>query len=318
MTERSSPISLTVVAPFHNESAHVAAFLARLEAVLAGMDVAWTAICVNDGSTDDTLALLLAAHEREGRIKVIDLSRNFGKGYALTAGLDHCRAEAVVLINSDLQHPPELLPAMLAKFHEGYEDVYMVPRRPSDSGLADRLGRRIFHHAVRLASDLRLPPEAGDFRLLSGAAVAAIARLPERARFMRGIYHWVGFREIALPYDAPAQGRPRHKRGLFRAATLALEGISAFSNLPLRLWGAVGAVIAGLSLLYGIARIIRHFIHGIDVPGYESIIVAVLFLGGVQLLSMGILGGYIGRIFNEVKHRPLYIVRRTYGLDPRD
>jgi polyisoprenyl-phosphate glycosyltransferase len=300
------------VAPFYNESAHVAPFLERLTAALAGIDLAWTVVCVNDGSSDDTLDLLLAAREREPRIKVVDLSRNFGKDHALTAGLDHCRSDAVVLMNSDLQHPPELLPAMIAKWREGYEDVYMVPQAPGPAGLGERLGRFFLR---RFARELRLPAEGGDFRLLGAPVVAAIRRLPERARFMRGIYHWVGFPQFGLPYAAPA-GQPR-RPGLLRAAALAVEALSAFSNLPLRLWGMVGAAIAVLSLLYGLARIVRHFIHGIDVPGYESIIVAVLFLGGVQLLSMGILGGYIGRIFNEVKHRPLYIVRQTYGLDRR-
>jgi polyisoprenyl-phosphate glycosyltransferase len=301
-----------VVAPFYNESAHVAPFLERLTAALAGIDLAWTVVCVNDGSSDDTLDLLLAAREREPRIKVVDLSRNFGKDYALTAGLDHCRSDAVVLMNSDLQHPPEFLPAMIAKWREGYEDVYMVPQTSGQAGLRERLGRSFLR---RFARELRLPAEGGDFRLLGAPVVAAIRLMPERARFMRGIYHWVGFPQLALPYAAPL-GR-RRRRGLLRAAALAVEALSAFSNLPLRLWGTVGAAIAALSLLYGLARIVRHFIHGIDVPGYESIIVAVLFLGGVQLLTMGILAGYIGRIFNEVKHRPLYIVRQTYGLERR-
>ena len=319
MSETTPPTSLTVVAPFFNEGAHVVAFLARLEAVLAQLGVAWTVICVNDGSSDDTLALLLAAHEREPRIKVIDLSRNFGKASALTAGLDHCRTEAVALLNSDLQHPPEFLAEMFGKCREGFDDVYAFPQGNGDAGFAERLSRKIGRAARGYAPELRLPQEGGgDFRLLSAAAVAAIRRLPERARFMPGLYHWVGFRQVGLPYAASASRAKRRRRGLLRTTALAIEGISAFSNLPLRIWGAVGAIIAALSLLYGLARILRHLIHGADVPGYESIIVAVLFLGGVQLLSLCILGGYIGRIFNEVKGRPLYIVRGTYGLDRRD
>jgi hypothetical protein len=166
-----------------------------------------------------------------------------------------------------------------------------------------------------MASDVRLPPEAGDFRLLDPVVVTAIRRMPERTRFMKGIYHWVGFRQVGLSYEEGVRKDGRSRWGFWRLTALAIDGISAFSNLPLRLWGILGAVIAGVSLIYGVSRIIRTFIYGVDVPGFESLIVAVVFLGGVQLLSLGVLGGYIGRIFNEVKARPLYIVRRKYGLD---
>jgi polyisoprenyl-phosphate glycosyltransferase len=306
---------LAVVAPFYNEGAHVREFLGRLTGVLAGIDADWSIVCVNDGSSDDTILHLVGAHDRDPRIKVIDFSRNFGKEYALTAGLDHCNADAVVLMDSDLQHPPEMLPAMMAKWREGYEVVYMVRQARGDVGLIGGLGRRLFYLLFRITSDVRLPPEAGDFRLLDGVVVRAIGQLPERTRFMKGIYQWVGFRQIGLPYDEGTRQAGETKLGLWRLTALAIDGISAFSNLPLRLWGMMGAAIAGLSMIYGVMRVIRTMIHGIDVPGYESIIVAVLFLGGVQLLSLGVLGGYIGRIFNEVKGRPLYIVRRTYGLE---
>jgi glycosyltransferase involved in cell wall biosynthesis len=314
MGEASQP-RLAVIAPFYNESEQIARFLGRLLAVLAKMDVDWTVICVNDGSSDDTLDQLVAAHERDPRIKVIDLSRNFGKESALTAGLDYCDADAVVLLDSDLQHPPEMLPAMLAKWREGHEVVYMVRQSRGDVGALGALGRRAFYLLFRLASDVRLPPEAGDFRLLDASVVAAVRRMSERTRFMKGIFHWVGFRQIGLPYEEAMREGGRSKWGLMRLMALAIDGISAFSNLPLQIWGALGAVIAGISLIYGLSRIIRYFTHGVDVPGFESIIVAVLFLGGVQLLSLGILGSYVGRIFNEVKRRPLYILRQTYGFE---
>jgi polyisoprenyl-phosphate glycosyltransferase len=245
---------------------------------------------------------------------VIDLSRNFGKEYALTAGLDYAGSDVVVLMDSDLQHPPEMLPAMLAKWREGYEVVYMVREARGDVGVVGKLGRRLFYLLFRMAADVRLPPEAGDFRLLDPVVVTAIRRMAERTRFMKGIYHWVGFRQVGLSYDEGTRKDGKSRWGLWRLTALAVDGISAFSNLPLRLWGILGAIIAGISLLYGASRIVRTMIYGIDVPGFESIIVAVMFLGGVQLLSLGVLGGYIGRIFNEVKARPLYIVRRTYGL----
>ncbi len=315
MSESDRPTRLTIVAPFYNEGADVSLFFERLSAALAGLDMAWSVVCINDGSSDDTLRHLVAAHDRDPRIKVIDFSRNFGKEYALTAGLDHAGSDVVVLMDSDLQHPPEMLPAMVAKWREGFEVVYMVRQVRGDVGLAGRLGRSLFYLVFRMAADIRLPPEAGDFRLLDPVVVTAIRRMPERTRFMKGIYHWVGFRQVGLSYDEGVRKDGKSRWGLWRLTALAVDGISAFSNLPLRLWGILGAVIAGVSLVYGISRIIRTIIHGIDVPGYESLIVAVLFLGGVQLLSLGVLGGYIGRIFNEVKGRPLYIVRRTYGID---
>jgi glycosyltransferase involved in cell wall biosynthesis len=317
-SESGSRTHLSIVAPFYNEGAHVAEFVKRSTATLVGLDVDWNVVCVNDGSSDDTLLHLVAAHQQDARVNVVDLSRNFGKEYALTAGLDHAAGDAVVLMDSDLQHPPEMLPAMLAKWREGYEVVYMVRQTRGDVGLIGRLGRRLFYLLFRLAADVRLPPEAGDFRLLDAAVVRAICRLPERTRFMKGIYQWVGFRQIGLPYEEATREGGKTKWGLWRLSTLALDGITAFSNLPLQLWGLLGAAIAGVSMVYGVIRIVRTLIHGIDVPGYESLIVAVLFLGGVQLLSLGVLGGYIGRIFNEVKGRPLYIVRRTYGLDSQD
>ena len=313
MSESNRPARLSIVTPFYNEGPEVSRFLERLTAALAGIDLPWSVICITDGSSDDTIEHLVAAHDRDP--KVIDLSRNFGKEYALTAGLDHTGSDVVVLMDSDLQHPPEMVPAMLAKWREGYEVVYMVRQVRGDVGLLGRLGRRFFYLVFRMASDVRLPPEAGDFRLLDPVVVAAIRRLPERTRFMKGIYHWVGFRQVGLAYDEGVRKDGRSRWGFWRLTALAIDGISAFSNLPLRLWGILGAIIAGVSLVYGVSRIIRTLIYGIDVPGFESLIVSVMFLGGVQLLSLGVLGGYIGRIFNEVKARPLYIVRRKYGLD---
>ena len=314
MSESKRPARLSIVTPFYNEGPDAARFLDHLAKALAGLDIPWSVVCVNDGSRDDTIERLVAAHERDPRIKVIDLSRNFGKEYALTAGLDHTGDDVVIIMDSDLQHPPEMVPAMLAKWHEGYDVVYMVRQVRGDVGPLGRLGRRVFYLLFRVASDVRLPPETGDFRLLDPVVVAAIRRLPERTRFMKGIYHWVGFRQTGLTYEEGVRKDGRSRWGFWRLTALGIDGITAFSNLPLRLWGILGAIIAGVSLIYGISRIIRTLIYGIDVPGFESLIVSVMFLGGIQLLSLGVLGGYIGRIFNEVKARPLYIVRRTYGL----
>jgi polyisoprenyl-phosphate glycosyltransferase len=318
VSETDPRTRLAVVAPFYNEGAQVSPFLGRLSAALDKADVDWSIVCVNDGSSDETLARLIAARQQDPRIKVIDFSRNFGKEYALTAGLDYAVADAVVIIDSDLQHPPEMLPAMVAKWREGAEVVYMVREERVDAGVLNRIGRRLFYLVFRVAADIRLPPQAGDFRLLDAAVVAAIRRLPERTRFMKGIFHWVGFRQVGLVYREDVRSSGRSRSGSWRLVAFALDGISAFSNLPLQLWGLLGAVIAGISLVYGASRVVRTFLYGVDVPGFESLIVAISFLGGIQLLSLGVLGGYIGRIFNEVKARPLYIVRHTYGLDEPD
>jgi glycosyltransferase involved in cell wall biosynthesis len=289
-------VQLAVVVPFYNEGTGAAAFLERLTGALAeteraspgGLD--WRVIAVNDGSADDTLGVLLRARERDARICVVDLSRNFGKEYALTAGLDRAEGDVVVVMDGDGQHPPEMLSSMLAKWREGYEVVYMV-----------REARRV----------------RGLHRLLDRRVVRAIGRLPERTRFLKGIYSWVGFRQTGLRYREDERVNGTSRWHFTRLFAFAMDALSAFSTLPLRLWSWIGAAVAGLSFLYAAWRVVRAIVWGIDVPGFETIVVSITFLGGMQLLSLGVLGGYIGRIFDEVKGRPLYIVRRSYGF-PED
>jgi len=316
---KSDPTNLAVIVPFFNEGPGVAAFLDRLREALAVVERSgviapdWRVICVNDGSSDDTLPVLLQVRRLEPRIAVIDLSRNFGKEYALTAGLDHADADAVVVMDGDGQHPPEMMGAMIAAWREGNDVVYMVREARDVRGL-HRLLRNLFYQLFSLASRTKLPPEAGDFRLMDRHVIAAIRQLPERTRFLKGIYSWVGFRQTGLSYreDARMQGRSHWR--LSRLVGFAMDAFTAFSTLPLRIWSWIGAVVAGLSLLYGAWRVVRAIFWGIDVPGFETIVVSITFLGGMQLLSLGVLGSYIGRIFEEVKARPLYIVRRCYGL----
>jgi polyisoprenyl-phosphate glycosyltransferase len=316
---KSDSTNLAVVVPFFNEGLGAAAFLDRLRRVLSAIEqegpvkLDWRIICVNDGSSDETLVALLQARRVEPRIAVIDLSRNFGKEYALTAGLDHADADAVVVLDGDGQHPPEMIGAMLEAWRQGNDVVYMVREMRDVRGL-HRLMRNSFYWIFALASRTKLPPEAGDFRLMDRHVVAAIRQLPERTRFLKGIYSWVGFRQTGLKYreDARMQGRSHWR--LSRLLAFAMDALSAFSTLPLRVWSWIGAAVAGLSFLYGAWRVLRAIFWGIDVPGFETIVVSITFLGGMQLLSLGVLGSYIGRIFEEVKARPLYIVRRSYGL----
>jgi glycosyltransferase involved in cell wall biosynthesis len=315
-------VQLAVVVPFYNEGTGAAAFLERLTGALAeteraspgGLD--WRVIAVNDGSADDTLGVLLRARERDARICVVDLSRNFGKEYALTAGLDRAEGDVVVVMDGDGQHPPEMLSSMLAKWREGYEVVYMVREARRVRGL-HRLLRAAFYRLFALASPIKLPPEAGDFRLMDRRVVRAIGRLPERTRFLKGIYSWVGFRQTGLRYREDERVNGASRWHFTRLFAFAMDALSAFSTLPLRLWSWIGAAVAGLSFLYAAWRVVRAIVWGIDVPGFETIVVSITFLGGMQLLSLGVLGGYIGRIFDEVKGRPLYIVRRSYGF-PED
>jgi glycosyltransferase involved in cell wall biosynthesis len=298
-----------------NERDNVEPFFARLLPALAGLRADWEVICVNDGSADDTLERLLEIRDRHPEVSVIDLSRNFGKEVALSAGLMHARGEVVVPIDADLQHPPEMIGAMLEKWREGYEVVYAVRQTRAGQTLVHRMLARTFYRLFQFLTRLSMPQEAGDFRLLDRKVVDVINAMPERTRFMKGIFSWVGFRQIGIPYEQTERRHGKSKWRFLRLLGFAIDALTAFSNFPLRVWGLVGSVISGLAFLYIVVRVIRVLIYGIDVPGYESILVSVLFLGGMQLLTLGILGDYLGRVFNEVKGRPLYIVRETYGLE---
>jgi glycosyltransferase involved in cell wall biosynthesis len=306
---------LTLVVPFFNEAANVSRFVERVGAVLAGIEAEAEIVCINDGSSDDTLARLLAARARDSRIRVLDLSRNFGKEFAVTAGLGHARGDAVVLLDADLQHPPEAIPDMLAQWAAGYEIVHMVRSGNERPRGLDRQLRRLFYLTFRLLAEVRLPTDASDYLLLDRRVVEVVRQMPERSRFMKGIYNWIGFRQVGIPYREAKRTEGSSRWSLLRLLRLAADGITAFSNAPLKIWGLVGALVAGFTFVYAVIRVLRAMIYGIDVPGYESIFVAILFLGGMQLLTLGIMGSYIGRIFDEVKGRPLYIVRRAYGFE---
>lgn len=308
-------IELSVIVPLFNEGTNVECLFARLEPALDALGLTWEIVCVNDGSRDDTLVRLVAAHQRNPRIKVIDFSRNFGKECALSAGLAAAKGRAVVPIDADLQHPPEAIGDLVAKWREGYEVVYAVRESRTGQRLAGRLFAHAFYWLFERLSDVPLPREAGDFRLLDRRVVAVINSMPERNRFMKGIFAWVGFKQIGISYRQAARAGGDTKWGFWRLLRFAFNGLTAFSNFPLMVWSVIGAAISGLAFFYIMVRLVKTLLYGIDVPGYESIIVIILFLGGIQLLSLGILGDYLGRVFNEVKGRPLYIVRAAYGIE---
>ncbi|MBI4182917.1 MAG: glycosyltransferase family 2 protein [Proteobacteria bacterium] len=309
------PPKLSVVVPFYNEGSGVDSLMERLVPVLDRAGERWEIVCVNDGSVDDTLPRLAAWHAKEPRIKALDLSRNFGKEAALSAGLLHAAGMAVVLIDGDLQHPPEVIPELVAKWREGYEMVYAVRRTRRDQAWSNRIATGVYYRMFRHFSEVTLPKDAGDFRLLDRKVVDALNRMPERNRFMKGLFAWMGFRQAAVPFDVGPRDQGRSKWGFVRLIRLGLAGLTAFSNFPLQVWSLIGAAISAIAFVYIVFRLLRSLVHGIDVPGYESIIISILFLGGIQLLSLGIIGDYLGRVFNEVKGRPLFIVRESYGID---
>ncbi len=306
---------LSIVVPIFNESLNLDGFFARLLPVLEASGEPFEVVCIDDGSRDDSVVKLAARHEADPRIKLLVFSRNFGKEAALSAGLANAIGEAVIPIDADLQHPPELIPDMLAKWREGFDVVYAVRRSRTGQGWASRLQAKAFYWLFDKLSEVPLPREVGDFRLLDRKVVDAINAMPERTRFMKGIFAWVGFRQIGIPYTQEERQFGETSFGLMRLLRFAFDGLVAFSDLPLRMWTVIGSVVSGFAFLYIVVRLVRTLVYGIDVPGYESIIVTILFLGGVQLITLGILGHYLGRVFNEVKGRPLYIVRERHGVD---
>ncbi|MBF0310503.1 MAG: glycosyltransferase [Magnetococcales bacterium] len=304
----------SIVVPFYNEKNNIDALFHRLLPVLNQLAEPWEVICVNDGSRDATLAGLAAWHEREARIKVIDLSRNFGKEVALSAGLAHAQGRAVIPMDADLQHPPEIIPEMVQRWREGYDVVYAVRHSRVGQKASRRLLSRGFYWVFEHLTGMPLPREAGDYRLLDRKVVDVINNMPERSRFMKGIFTWVGFRQTGVPYEQEERVGGASKWGSVKLFRFAAVGLTAFSNFPLRVWGVVGATVSLLAFLYIFYRVVRTLVYGVDIPGYESILAAILFMGGMQLLTLGFIGDYLGRVFDEVKGRPLYIIRDALGI----
>lgn len=306
---------LSVVVPLFNEARNIDTFFARLLPVLEGLGMTYEVICVDDGSSDDTHATVLAICQRVPAIKLIGLSRNFGKEVALTAGLHRAAGAAVIPIDGDLQHPPELIPTLIEKWREGYDVVYAArTSRESETPLR-RLAARGFYWVFGRLSKIKIPKDAGDFRLLDRRVVEALNRMPERSRFMKGIFAWVGFRQIGVPYEPEKRHEGQSGWRFGKLFHFAVDGLTAFSNFPLIAWGYIGGLIAMASLVAGTYFLVRTMVAGVDVPGYASVMVAILFFGGVQLLTLGILGSYLGRVFEEVKGRPLYVVSDSVGFD---
>lgn len=305
---------LSVVLPMHNEGANIEALFQRLQPVMERLGVPYEVVCVDDGSRDDTWACLQTAHAANPRIRLLRFSRNFGKEMAMTAGLRHASGRAVVLMDSDLQHPPEVIEEFYAHWQAGAQVAYGVRRsRDTDPPLRRWLTRR-FYKLLDGMSEVPLPRDAGDFRLMDRAVVDALNQMGERTRFMKGLYSWVGFRQVAVPFETAPRHAGTSTFNNWRLFRFALDGIVSFSTLPLRVWSWLGLAVAAVAVLYGGIITLKTLIFGIDVPGYASLMVATLFLGGVQLICLGVLGDYLGRVFTEVKGRPLFLVSDSVGF----
>ena len=312
---RDPGASLDVVLPAFNEAANLPDLLKQLAGMLPALSARWRVIVVDDGSRDDTAGVALALRASGLPLRYVRLSRNFGKEAALTAGLALADADRVLLMDADGQHAPELVVQMHEAWLRGADMICAVRSDRDEEGPVKRLGTKLFYGLVNAFTHLHIPPDAGDFRLLDRRVVAALNALPERNRFMKGLYAWVGFRTEFLPYSPRPRSSGRSSFSMRRLLQLAFTGVTAFSNLPLRIWGALGAVIAICALGYGAWLIVEHLFYGNPVPGWPTVVVGLMFFSGVQLLSIGIIGEYIGRIFDEVKQRPVYVVALDTG-DP--
>jgi len=303
---RPDPFKLSVVVPCYNEGSHLKQFITALCSTIELITCDYQILIVNDGSKDNTKesALELIA---SGNIRYLELSRNFGKEAALMAGIDHAAGDAILLIDADFQHPLDKLPEMAQLWKSGYEMIYGVVANRKGDTVGKRLGTRLLYKLLN-TSDITIPENAGDFRWLDRKVVNALKDLPERNRFMKGLYAWVGFKSIAIPFEPKNRESGKSAFSLGRLIKLGMVGLTSFSAAPLQLWIGIGALISFLALVYGTYVIVNTVVYGNAVSGWPTLTVALMLFSGIQLLSIGILGEYIGRIFTEVKQRPLYVI----------
>ncbi len=303
--------SLSVVVPVYDEEAVLPAFHQRLAAVLDNLPADAEIVYVNDGSRDGSMACLVKFHDSDPRVAVVDLSRNFGKEVAMSAGLDHSQGDAVVVIDADLQDPPELIPNMIAAWQEGYDVVLMRRASRAQESWFKKATARAFYRAIGGIGTIEIPENVGDFRLLSRRAVEALARFPERSRFMKGLFAWIGFPCREIVYDRDGRYAGKTKWSYWRLWNFALEGITSFSVVPLKVASYVGFATALLAFAYGVYFIVKTLIFGDPARGFPTLVTLILFLGGLQLMALGIIGEYLARMFIEVKQRPLYLVAKN-------
>ncbi|MEM9122699.1 MAG: glycosyltransferase family 2 protein [Pseudomonadota bacterium] len=314
-TERADRHALIgIIVPIFNEEDSIEGFLDACGERIKG-DFAVKYLFVNDGSSDASHDVLVHLSEQRPDVNVISLSRNFGKEAAMTAGIDHIEADAVVIMDVDLQDPPEVITDFVQRWREGYDVVFGVREARTEDTFLKRTTANAFYRVFNSLARRPIPTNVGDFRLMDMRVVRQLRRLEERSRFMKGLMNWVGYRSIGVPYDRPERHEGTSKFNFARLWNLAIDGLVSFSSLPLKVWSYVGAAIALIGFVYGSFVFFRVLIYGVDAPGYASLLLVTLFLGGVQLLTLGIIGEYLSRIFTETKGRPIYLIDRMNGRD---
>jgi len=312
---RSGPALISIVVAFYNEEKVVAHFFAEMDRVVADLGCGIEYVCVNDGSRDRTLELLQVELQSGRPMRIVNFARNFGKEAAMTAGLEHAKGNVVVVIDADLQDPPALISDFVAKWREGFDVVYGVRASRGSDTFLKRATAGAFYRIFNAIASVPIPHDAGDFRLMDRRVVAALLALPERNRFMKGLFAWVGFRQTGVEFVRDARVAGETHWNYLRLWNFAVDGLTSFSIVPLRMASMAGAVISIIGFAYAAYLVIRTILYGVDVPGYASIVVIVLFLGGVQLLCLGMIGEYLGRLYIEAKDRPLFIVADVFEND---
>jgi glycosyltransferase involved in cell wall biosynthesis len=308
MRESAPPPDISVVIPVFNERANLRPLAARLAPALSGAGVSFEAIFVDDGSKDGSLDELRALCAEEPRFRALSFSRNFGKEVAIAAGLDDACGRAVVIMDSDLQHPPEVIVQFIEKWREGYKNVYGQRTDRATDPKMRTFFTELFYSLLEKFGDVSLPPGAGDFRLLDRQAVDALLSMRERARFNKGLYAWIGFKSVGVPFEVDARLSGTSKFSFTRLVRFALDGLMSFSSIPLKVWTYVGLAISLYALGMAAYYWVRTMLFGVDTPGFPTLVVSIAFFSGVQLISLGVLGEYVALIFNEVKGRPLYLI----------
>jgi len=307
--------TLSIVIPVCNEQKCLVPLYERLKKVLATLEMNYEIIFVNDGSTDSSYEAMERLRSKDSCVKTLDFSRNFGHQIALTAGMDCAVGDAVVVMDADLQHPPELIPKLLHEWERGNDAVYTVRRKTEGIGLLKRITSGLFYRFLSKMSETPISPRAADFRLLDRKVVDSILRMRERARFLRGMVQWVGFRQTFVEFDASQRYGGASKYSLTRMLRFGIDGMTAFSRVPLRIATYLGLILSLFAFIYAGYSLAVKLFTSRTLPGWTSLIVTVLLLGGAQLLTVGILGEYVGRIYDETKRRPLYLIRRAQGFD---
>ena len=311
---QNKAVFISCIVPVFNEEMVATAFIEQLQATLRELADRFEIIVVDDGSRDHTVAKILQL-PKTYHVKLLGLSRNFGKEIALTAGLEHSSGDVVIMLDADFQHPVESLISFLQRWAEGYDMVYGMRIDRESETYIKRNFARLFYWLMQKITKINIPNNAGDFRLMDRCIVDALKQFPERTRFMKGLYAWLGFKSIGVPFEVRDRAAGKSSWRFAKLTELAITGITSFSDVPLRVWGFVGFVISLISLIYAIYIITVTLLYGADLPGFPTLVVAIMFLGGIQLLSIGILGEYIARIFTEVKQRPKYLLQIKEGFD---